>query len=229
MVAGPPMDQMEGNPPGPRTSVEAWEGLMGLFDAQCRISMNPDLSKGENGHAAILGSSFLAPSTCASPFDPRGKLVIYGYSAGGFNAMNLCRRIIHYRSWYDFTSRRLCGKPAAHSALFAPARVDLLITVDPCRKLANPPNLRRMSIDSMAAGEDRRTPDRNVVLAHVNYHQQLDPDFWGVPIDGAVNLPCYPPNGEIHKLMARRTIPSTQVMIGKCLDGTLLDFLRRAG
>jgi hypothetical protein len=78
-------------------------------------------------------------------FHPFGRLVIYGYSIGGFNALSLCHKIqsempaFDLRSWRPtqglaveggvagMLPQRLCGpRPPTHGAV----RVDLVITVD---------------------------------------------------------------------------------------------------
>lgn len=68
-------------------------------------------------------------------FDPGGALVIYGYSAAGFNALNLCGKITAFRNWYNFR-RRTAGNltlvTPEESRESARVQVDLLPTVDPC-------------------------------------------------------------------------------------------------
>jgi hypothetical protein len=77
-------------------------------------------------------------------FHPFGRLVIYGYSIGGFNALSLCNKIqvempaFDLRSWQTTQAlteggvaatlpQRLCGpRPPTHGVV----RVDLVITVD---------------------------------------------------------------------------------------------------
>ena len=63
-------------------------------------------------------------------FHPNGKVVIYGYSAGGTDALSLCRRINSEMRFYGFTSRRLVSVKQSGAEVFGDVRVDLLITVD---------------------------------------------------------------------------------------------------
>lgn len=69
-------------------------------------------------------------------FDPRGDLIIYGYSAGGTDALSLCRQIGANLSAYGLSSGQLQNATTAAALKkrgiedCVPVRVDLLITVD---------------------------------------------------------------------------------------------------
>jgi hypothetical protein len=65
-----------------------------------------------------------------SLFHPLGRLVIYGYSAGGLDAISLAWRIWQGPSYYDFATRRLVTGYRAASPDLGIVRVDLLVTVD---------------------------------------------------------------------------------------------------
>jgi hypothetical protein len=62
-----------------------------------------------------------------SHFHPLGRLIIYGYSAGGLDALDLVRRISMWT--YDFSTQRLlsCCSILPDVGI---VRVDLLVTVD---------------------------------------------------------------------------------------------------
>jgi hypothetical protein len=72
-------------------------------------------------------------------FDPRGQIVLYGYSAGGFNAVYACREIDRW--WYRYGVHGQKGRLEDSSrspfdrAGGAKVLVDLLVTVDPCASL----------------------------------------------------------------------------------------------
>lgn len=57
-------------------------------------------------------------------FDPYGKLIIYGYSAGGVVAMYLCKHVARSMPFYKIGGGFSQKRPGL------PVRVDLLITVD---------------------------------------------------------------------------------------------------
>jgi len=71
-------------------------------------------------------------------FHPSAKIIIYGYSAGGANAMDLARLIQSVSTYYSFSSRRfypwIVELPRLRQQMSAETlgavRVDLLITVD---------------------------------------------------------------------------------------------------
>lgn len=61
-------------------------------------------------------------------FDPRGRIVIYGYSAGGFNTFDLCRAMLEHCPFWDTTLRQFTrtGTPDRCRAV----KIDLLVVVD---------------------------------------------------------------------------------------------------
>lgn len=74
----------------------------------------------------------------ASQFHPLGKLILYGYSAGGFMAMRLAYRLGVAFPYYSVRARRFARYPTRRSDAQASvgqnvwgfARVDLMVTVD---------------------------------------------------------------------------------------------------
>ncbi len=58
-------------------------------------------------------------------FDPRGKFIVYGHSAGGFDALQLCQQVSSLGAYYDGTTLQ----PSATGAV-GRTRVDLLLTAD---------------------------------------------------------------------------------------------------
>ena len=64
-----------------------------------------------------------------SNFDPLGRLIIYGYSAGGFDALRLSSHIWLARRYYELSSESFRrSRRDGHTVGFV--RIDLLITVD---------------------------------------------------------------------------------------------------
>ena len=65
-------------------------------------------------------------------FDPRGKLIVYGNSAGGDCALNLCRSITECKHWYWYRDPMNSGfTPTPDSSeVIGETCVDLLITAD---------------------------------------------------------------------------------------------------
>ncbi len=190
-----------------RTCALAWDAL-GPYFQYALPPLNPDLEGGMEGPAIRAGERLLVPDEGPSPFDPRGKLVVYGFGAGGFNAINLCRRVDRFSSWYDFALDRIGGPPNSPNDLrFARVRVDLLITVDPCR--ARKGSAGRDPV----AGVDTATPVE-VVWEHVNYYQKNDPDFSGASIDIAdTNQQWYPHPAGAHDCMPIQTLPDIKKIL----------------
>lgn len=74
-------------------------------------------------------------------FDPRGALIVYGYSAGGFHAVLLCRTIEQWYGWYNFRRRTVGSlqyRTPADEREGSSVRVDLLVTVDACIQRIDP-------------------------------------------------------------------------------------------
>ncbi len=68
-------------------------------------------------------------------FDPEGKLVLWGYSCGGYNSLSACQQMDSwwYRYALDGRPGRLETTKTSYSAeAGARVKVDLLVTVDPC-------------------------------------------------------------------------------------------------
>jgi hypothetical protein len=128
--------------------------------------------------------------------DRVGSVVIYGFSAGGFNALRLCQRISE-----EITD--IPGLPTGDRGL--PRRINLLITIDPCIQdapgLPPPPH--------WFEGLDRKAPP--IVERHINYHQSQDPDlqgddghYHGCPMRGVGNHDL---RGTPHDAMPPNTLP----------------------
>lgn len=185
-----------------RTCALAWDAL-GPFFRYALPPLNPDPEGGLDGPAVGAGERLLVPDEGPSPFDPRGKLVVYGFGAGGFDAISLCRRIDRLSPWYDFERGRIGGPPdAPDDPRFARVRVDLLITVDPCRARKGP-----------ATGTDATTP-LEAVREHANYYQKSDPDHPGAFLAIAgINQRWYPHPAGAHDCMPIQTLPDVKKML----------------
>lgn len=146
---------------GRRSSDEALEDLEHFFipaDANI-LAMDPACDQGGNSlhHAAITR----AMQFLLERFDPRGKLVLYGFSAGAFNALRFSERIERHRPHYNFQTRTLgnCGyTPGPTQESMAEVRVDLLLTVDPC-------------LERLPGHESFSTQAPSLVIQHVNWYQ----------------------------------------------------------
>lgn len=108
MHGGHPITQVSPRHPGqPRTSYAAYLAIKAPFEWPSRsFAMDPSLRDGEGNAAVESGLGHVRANLW-----PGGRLVLYGFSAGGFNALNLARRI---------------GRELPQ------VRVDLLVTVDAC-------------------------------------------------------------------------------------------------
>jgi hypothetical protein len=189
-----------------RTCALAWDAL-GPFFRYALPPLNPDPEGGLDGPAVGAGERLLVPDEGPSPFDPRGKLVVYGFGAGGFDAIGLCRRIDRLSPWYDFERGRIGGLPDAPDPFrFARVRVDLLVTVDPCRARKDP-----------AADADATTPIE-AVRTHVNYYQNKDPDRPGAFLAIAgITQRWYPHPAGAHDCMPIQTLPDIKKMLADLL------------
>lgn len=90
-------------------------------------------------------------------FDPLGALIVYGYSAGAFNAAWFCDDVSRTHAWYDFASRRT--RPARGQGSGSEVVIDLLITVDP-------------SIDNLPGGREASLTSPRMVRRHINYYNR---------------------------------------------------------
>lgn len=67
-------------------------------------------------------------------FHPASKLIVYGYSAGGTDALELCRQISSTLGYYRFNTRTFATvfemEDHMNTEVFGKVLVDLLITVD---------------------------------------------------------------------------------------------------
>jgi hypothetical protein len=85
-------------------------------------------------------------------FHPWGKIIVYGFSVGGTDALSLCRAIQSDIPYYNFTRRKLVNSFAMEDHLsrhlMGTVRVDLLITIDaatgPVTGLLTPLGRRRV-------------------------------------------------------------------------------------
>jgi|GEM_PF-3461416 len=81
--------------------------------------------------APIMSSTLtLAWDFIAANFDPRGKLIIYGNSAGGDCALNLCRAISRCKRYYMHNGLHGWFDAIPTSEVVGETCVDLLLTVD---------------------------------------------------------------------------------------------------
>ncbi|MCZ2148073.1 MAG: hypothetical protein LC126_09870 [Bryobacterales bacterium] len=90
-------------------------------------------------------------------FDPRGALIVYGYSAGAFNAVWFCEEVARTHAWYDFASRRT--QSSGDQIRGSEVSIDLLITVDP-------------SIDNLPGGREATLASPRIVRRHINYYRR---------------------------------------------------------
>lgn len=170
-----------------RTSYDAFVELRKLCDpSTSAIGYDPELLDNTSNQAVRTGMDFIRN---VNQFDPRGMLVVYGFSAGGFNAARLCERMQRYYGWYDFETKRLgniLDQQQQHQRRFARARVDLLVTVDPCLQDLG----GNFTINTA-------TP---IVRRHFNFYQQIRPPgglpddedsdrpYWGISAPHATNV-----------------------------------------
>lgn len=98
-------------------------------------------------------------------FHPQGDLIVYGYSAGGTDALTLCREVEKHISFFGLSSGQLQNRATAKMLEkrriedSARVRVDLLITVD------------------VAAGPGSARVDRHVpscVRSNTNFYQTTE-------------------------------------------------------
>lgn len=171
---------------GPRTSQTAYEYFIRSGRFAAAPKWNSSVSSSARNPAVDAGFRFLQ-----RPSLP-GKLVIYGFSAGGFNAVQLCELI------------------AAPSSGMSGRRVDLLLTVDPC--------IQDIELNGPFPIQTPRPP----VVAHFNWYQLSGPDHYsGRPIPGAVNAPPQtPPPGprSAHDQMPTHTKDFVETLIAKLLQ-----------
>jgi hypothetical protein len=122
-AAGEPLRPVPGQPTGTSELLESVRALG-----------NPPLEKLEITalEGALMDAKGVqqAEAFIRSLFHPLGSLIIYGYSAGGLDAINLTWRIWQGPSYYDFSTRSLVFGYRAASPDLGIVRVDLLITVD---------------------------------------------------------------------------------------------------
>jgi hypothetical protein len=161
---------------GRRSSDEALEDLEHFFiPANANIlAMDPACDQGGNSlhHGAITR----AMQFLLERFDPRGKLVLYGFSAGAFNALRFSERIERHRPHYNFQTKTLGNfgfKPESTTGSIAEVRVDLLLTVDPC-------------LERLPGHESFSTRAPSLVMRHVNWYQTRG-DTKGRSMAGARN------------------------------------------
>lgn len=130
MTAGAAMTPTAGDPPRPRTCYTAFQTLKQRFNPPSEsLGIDPALNDHLNNGATDKAFDWIKDRT-----DPSGLLVVYGFSAGGYNALRLAERM---------------------AAAQPQRRVNLLVTVDACLTLWRPesrtPVDRRLtSVDNQA-------------------------------------------------------------------------------
>lgn len=149
------------------SAYRAYQAILGwrLFDNSMSIAVDPALSDSTHNDAIDAVIRHLHDRSGHNPY---GSIVVYGFSAGGFNALRLCERIEQERD------PRL------------PRRINLLITIDPCIQdlpgLPPPPNWFQ--------NLKRTAP--SIVKRHINYYQSApnphedDDHYHGCPMTGRV-------------------------------------------
>lgn len=150
---------------GQRTCAKAYEDLATLVRARGGDArgIDPELDNGQENAAIRRALAFIKNRELG--FDPRGKLVIYGYSAGGYNAVNLCKRMMEeFRSYVFLPASGHHDGALSGRRLVAQVRVDLLVTVDPC--------IQDYEIERGLHRIPLRRPNP-IVKYHANYYQQV--------------------------------------------------------
>lgn len=159
---------------GRRSSGEALEDIEHFFMPHNANILAMDPACVPDGNSLHHGAITRAIQFLLARFDPRGKLVLYGFSAGAFNALRFSERIERHRPHYNFQTKTLGNwgfKP--ESGLIAEVRVDLLLTVDPCLEL-------------LPGHESFSTRAPSLVMRHVNWYQTRD-DTKGRSMANALN------------------------------------------
>ena len=207
MSAGNPLTQTDRHGKE-RTSFSAFQDLQRAYFSWPSMAkgIDPDLRYTDYNRAVVEGERFIH-----SHFHPLGRLVIYGFSAGGFLALKLCERIWNYRRWYNFSTGNIGGgltfTPAPNDPQYGRVNVDLLVTVDPCM-------------------EDSRDPIRPTrapgVRRHENFRQNQprstrSEHYWGASLPGANDHPNEHPQVEPgqgwHDAMPMHTLPRVRQLI----------------
>jgi len=100
-------------------------GILGSNDTDvCPVADNIAI-------APIMASTLtMAWDFIAANFDPRGRLIIYGNSAGGDCALNLCRAITRCKRYYMNNGAQGWFDSEPTSEVVGETCVDLLVTVD---------------------------------------------------------------------------------------------------
>ncbi len=200
-----------------RTSYDAFVELRKLCDpSTSAIGYDPALIDDTSNRAVRTGMDFIRN---VNQFDPRGMLVVYGFSAGGFNAARLCERMQRYYGWYDFETKRLGNihdQQQQNQLRFARAQVDLLVTVDPCLQDLG----RNFTINTA-------TP---IVRSHFNFYQNIRPPgglpdevsdrpYWGISAPHANNAeqerepPVHLKGNSPHDRMPIHTLDEVRLLV----------------
>ncbi|MBI3684285.1 MAG: hypothetical protein HY235_28255 [Acidobacteria bacterium] len=177
-----------------RSASRAFFGIRELRPGIAYSAFNPCLDNSTQNAAVQAGLAAIRAA-----FDPRGRLIVYGYSAGGYNALNLCRRIQSECGWYNVSSG--LGNGAARGQYDVKVVIDLLITVDAC--------LQRIHVT-------RADPAPPIVQQHANFYQRSDPEFQGISMEGARPNQIMPESR--HNTICINTLPQVQAAIRKALD-----------
>ncbi|MDS4022874.1 MAG: hypothetical protein RKR03_20555 [Candidatus Competibacter sp.] len=124
------------------------------YDA-CMMGNSPDQCRTECRDLRIEAARWVFGT--GGMFDPRGALIVYGYSAGAFNAVWFCEEAAQNHAWFDFASHRAqrSGNQTQGSEIF----IDLLITVDP-------------SIDNLPGGREASLTSPRIIRRHINYYRR---------------------------------------------------------
>lgn len=163
---------------GRRSSDEALEDIQHFFMPHNANVLAIDPACVPDGDSLHHGAITRAMQFLLARFDPRGKLVLYGFSAGAFNALRFSERIQRHRPHYNFQNRTLGNyryTPGPTQESLAEVTVDLLLTVDPC-------------LERLPGHENFPTQAPPLVKRHVNWYQTRD-DTKGRFMTGAINHP----------------------------------------
>lgn len=209
MLPGHEITQIDRKYDTERSSYTAFRLIRGHFGSpSTSYAMDPALRADLDNEAVKKGIEVLSRG-----FDPRGRLVVYGFSAGGFNALRFAERILRDTGWYDFQTRSLTDQPEQISTAperFARVKVDLLVTIDPCISKIDPDNHERCGAVKPPAARQ------------INYYQNRDVENGiGRRVEPGTDQAAQWVGASNHDRMPWVTIGPVQRHIEDCFDAPL--------
>lgn len=209
MLPGHEITQIDRKYNTERSSYRAFRLIRGRFGSpSTSYAMDPALNASLDNEALRTGMKVLR-----NGFDPRGRLVVYGFSAGGFNALRFAELISQRTGWYDFHTRSLTDQPGQLSTAperFSRVKVDLLVTIDPCITKIDPDNQQRCGAVKPPAARQ------------INYYQNRDVgNFIGRRVEPGTDQAHQFVSANSHDLMPWVTIGPVQQHIEDCFNAPL--------